>query len=90
MKDEDRKTEDIPAAELNGRIISVRTKDGNEHKPTSLRSLMTSFERQLKKNGYSASIINNLVFEKTRKVPQSKQKKLKKQGKELRINPKHR
>ena len=42
---------------------------------------MASFERQLKKNGYSASIINNLVFEKTRKFPQSKLKKLKKQGK---------
>ena len=42
---------------------------------------MASFERQLKKKGYSASIINNLVFEKTRKVLQSKQKQLKKQGK---------
>ena len=87
MKDEDRKIEDIPAAELSGHIsefiISVRTKDGNEYKPTSLRSLMASFERQLKKKGYSASIINNLVFEKTRKVLQSKQKQLKKQGKIL-------
>ena len=42
---------------------------------------MASFERYLKKKGYSASIINNLVFEKTRKVLQSKQKQLKKQGK---------
>ena len=85
MKDEDRKTEDIRAAELNGHfsefIISARTKDGNEHKPASLRSLMASFERQLKKKGYSASIINNLVFKKTRKVLQSRQKQLKKQGK---------
>ena len=92
MKDEDRKTEDIWAAELNGHIsefiISVRTKDGNEHKPTSLRSLMASFERQLKKKGYSASIINNLVFEKARKVPQSKQKSWR--SKEKEINPKHR
>ena len=71
-KDEDRKIEDIPAAELNEFIsefiISVRTKDGNEYEPTSLRSLMASFERHLKKKGYSASIINDLVFEKTRKV----------------------
>ena len=48
-KDEDRKIEDIPAAELNEFIsefiISVRTKDGNEYEPTSLRSLMASFER---------------------------------------------
>ena len=47
MKDQDRKIEDIPAAELNEFIsefiISVRTKDGNEYKPTSLRSLMASF-----------------------------------------------
>ena len=85
MKDKDRKIEDIPAAQLNEFIsefiISVRTKDGNEYEPTSLRSLMASFERHLKKKGYSASIINDLVFEKTRKVLQSKQKQLKKQGK---------
>ena len=85
MKDEDRKIEDIPAAELNGHIsefiISVSTKDGKEYKPTSLRSLMASFERQLKKKGYSASIINNLVFEKTKKFLQSNQKQPKKQGK---------
>ena len=77
MKDEHRKIEDIPAAELNGHIsefiIFVRTKDGNEYKPTSLRSLMASFERQLKKKGYSGGIIN--------KALQSKQKRLKKQGK---------
>ena len=77
MKDEHRKIEDIPAAGLNGHIsefiIFVRTKDGNEYKPTSLRSLMASFERQLKKKGYSAGIIN--------KALQSKQKRLKKQGK---------
>ena len=62
-KDEDRKIEDIPAAELNEFIsefiISVRTKDGNEYEPTSLRSLMASSERHLKKKGYSASIINH-------------------------------
>ncbi|CAH3153647.1 unnamed protein product, partial [Pocillopora meandrina] len=78
-KDEDRKIEDIPAADEF--IISVRTEDGNEYEPTSLRSLMASFERHLKKKGYSAGIINDLVFQKTRKVLQSKQKQLKKQGK---------
>ena len=57
------------------------TKDGNEYEPTSLRSLMASFERNLKKQGYSASIINDLIFEKTRKVLQSMQKQLKKLGK---------
>ena len=47
----------------------------------SLRSLMANFERHLKKKGYSASIISNLVLEKTRNVLQSKQKQLKKQRK---------
>ena len=42
---------------------------------------MASFERHLKKKSYSVSIIDDLVFEKTRKVLQSKQKQLKKQGK---------
>ena len=42
---------------------------------------MASFERHLTKKSYSVSIINDLVFEKTRKVLQSKQKQLKKQGK---------
>lgn len=84
-KDDERKIEDIPAVELNEYIcqfiISVRTKDGNEYEPTSLRSLVASFERHLKKKSYSASIINDLVFDKARKVLQSKQKQLKKQGK---------
>ena len=84
-KDEDRKIEDIPTVELNEYISQfIITKDGNEYEPTSLRSLyflVASFERQLKKKSYSVSIINDLVFEKTRKVLQSKQKQLKKQGK---------
>ena len=67
MKHKDRKIEDIPAAELNEYIsefiLSVRAKDGKEYEPTSVRSLMTSFEQHLKKNCYSASIINNLVLE---------------------------
>ena len=48
-----------------------------------LRSLLASFERHLKENSYSASIMNDLVFEKTRKVLLSKQKEvsLKKKGK---------
>ena len=56
-------------------IISVRTKD---YEPSSLRSLLASFERHLKENNYYASIMNDLVFEKARKVLLSKQKELKK------------
>ena len=81
MKNEDRKIEDIPAAELNEYIsefiISIRTKDGNEYEAISLSlKFNANFERHLKKKDHSASIINDLVFEKTRKVLQSKQKQL--------------
>ena len=71
-RNELRKVEEIPALELNEYIcefiISVRTKDGKDYEPSSLRSLLASFERHLKKNSYSASIMNDLAFEKTRKV----------------------
>ena len=84
-KNEQRKVEDIPAAELNEFIcefiISVRTKDGNEYEPSSLRSLLASIERYLKKNNYCVTVINDQAFEKTRRVLTSKQKELKKQGK---------
>ena len=80
-----RKVKEIPASELNEYmcefIISVRTKDCKDYEPSSLRSLFASFERHLKKNSYSVSIMNDLVFEKTRKVILSKQKELKKKGK---------
>ena len=89
-KNEERNIEDIPTGELNEYvsdfIISVRTKNGNEYEPSSLRSLLASFERYLKKKNYPASIINDLAFEKTRKTLQSKQKELKKQGKGNRPN----
>ena len=43
-------------------------------------------DMHLKKNSYSACIMNDLVFEKTRKVLLSKQKELKKKGKGNRPN----
>ncbi|XP_028408279.1 uncharacterized protein KIAA1958-like [Dendronephthya gigantea] len=83
-KSEERKIEQIPATVLNKYlsefIMSVRKKDGKEFEPTSLRSLVTSFERHLKSKSYPSSIINDLVFEQTMKVLRSKQKMLKKQG----------
>lgn len=42
--------------------------------------MIAGFERYLKQKNYQAGIINNLVFEKTRKTLHSKQKQLKKQG----------
>ena len=86
-RNELRKVEETPAVELNEYIcefiISVRT---NDYEPSSLRSLLASFERHLQENSYSASIMNDLAFEKARKVPLSKQKELKKKGKGNRTN----
>ena len=57
--------EEIPPKELNAYIskfiITVRKKEDNEdYQPSSLRSLMTSFERYLKKNStfLSKALIN--------------------------------
>ena len=61
-------------------IRSVRRKDGIEYEPSSLRSLLTSVERHLKKNSYPASIFSNRHFELTPRCLQSKQKELKKAG----------
>ena len=84
-RNELRKVEEIPALELNEYIcefiISVRTKDGKDYEPSSLRSLLASFERHLKKNSYSASIMNDLVLEKARKALLSKQKEFKEERK---------
>ena len=53
-KNEDRNTKDIPTEELNecvyNFIIWVRTKDGKEYEPSSLRNLLASFEQYRKKN----------------------------------------
>ena len=58
-------------------IRSVRREDGGEYEPSSLRSLLASVERHLKKNGYPASIFSDRQFELTRRCLQSKQKELK-------------
>ena len=63
-------------------IITVRKKDSNEdYEPSSLRSLMASFERYLKKKNYGFSIMKDAEFEQARKALQSKQKDLKQKGK---------
>ena len=52
-RNELRKVDEIPALELNEYIcefiISVRTKDGKDYEPSSVRSLLASFEPHLKK-----------------------------------------
>ena len=85
LKNKSRLIEEIPPKELNANIgefiITVRKKDNNEdYEPSSLRSLMASFERYLKKN-YGFSIMKDAEFEQARKALQSKQKDLKQKGK---------
>ena len=66
LKNESRLMEEIPPKELNAYIsefiITVRKKDNNEeYEPSSLRSLMASFERYLKKKNstfLSKALIN--------------------------------
>ena len=82
-KGETREIAEIPPVELNELLseflLSVRTKEG-QYEPSSLRGMVASFERHLKRKSYPVSIINDLAFEKLRKTFQSKQKQLKKQG----------
>ena len=61
-------------------IMSVQTKDGKDYEPSSLRGILSSFERHLKSKSYLNSVINDLVFEKTRKTLSSEKKQLIKQG----------
>ena len=76
-KGETRETAEIPPVELNELlsefILSVRTKEGQEYEPSSLRGMVA-------RKSYPISIINDLAFEKLRVTLQSKQKQLKKQG----------
>ena len=66
LKNESRLMEEIPPKKLNAYfsefIITVRKKDNNEdYEPSSLRSLMASFERYLKKKNstfLSKALIN--------------------------------
>ena len=86
LRNESSLIEDIAPKELNAYIaefiITVRKKDGNEdYEPSSLPSLMASFERYLKKKNYGFSIMKDAEFEQANKALQSKQKDLKQKGK---------
>ena len=77
LKDESRPAEEIPPHELSSFIsefiITGRKKESNEdYEPNSLRAMMASFERYLKKN-YGYSIMRDVEFEKARTALKSKQ-----------------
>ena len=64
-------------------IVSVRTNKGTEYEPSTLRGMISSFDRHLRKRNYGFSIINGTgtEFAKTRDALRAKQRDLKSQGK---------
>ena len=58
-------------------IISLRKQGGSDYQPSSLRCLIVSVKRYLKKKRYGYPIINSIKFEGTREVLKAKQKALK-------------
>ena len=82
---ENRKIEDLPPAELDTYLsrflLTERKKSGEEYKPATLKGIISSVERYLKKRGYSDSIITGQPFAKTLDALKSKQKQLKWLGK---------
>ena len=82
---ERRRIEEIPAVELNNYpskfIFATRTKKGEEYEPSSLRGILSSVERHLRRPSYGKSIIKDNDFQKARDALKSKQKELRCQGK---------
>ena len=82
-KNDEREMQNKESAELNKLLAefirSVRRKDGEDYEPSSLRCLVSSIERHLKKNKYT-KIINDKEFELLRKCLQAKKKELEKAG----------
>ena len=91
LKEESRPVEEISPRELTSFmsefIITVRKKENNDdYESNSLRAMMASFERHLKKKNYGYSIMRDVKFEKARTALKSKQRDLKKKGKGNRPN----
>ena len=75
---------DIAPADLNNYssqfLVSVRQQNGDEYEPVTLRSIVGSLERYLKRHSYGCSLISGNEFSKSREVLKCKQKDLKRQG----------
>lgn len=86
IKGENREMKDIPPVELDilvsNFILSVRKADGSEYEPTTIRNMISSFDRKLRRHSYPESIINSkTAFTLTKDTLKAKLKSLKKQGK---------
>ncbi|XP_061196504.1 uncharacterized protein LOC133204775 [Saccostrea echinata] len=84
IKGESREIYNIPPNELDpllsNFIVNVRTKSGEEYEPSSLRGMIGSFERHLKRHRYQFSLITSFEFARCREALRAKQKDLKAQG----------
>ena len=58
----------------------MRKADGSNYEPNTLRGLMSSYERHLRRHDYEYSLTNSIQFAKLREVMKSKQRELKRQG----------
>ena len=90
IKNETRELHKIEPTELDpllaNFVLTVRKKDGGEYEPNSLRSIISSVDRKLKRMKYGFTILgegskSNDAFNLTRDAISAKQKVLKKQGK---------
>ena len=87
---EDREIEDIPPNELQpiikNSILSVRMQNGKEHEPSSLRAIVQSIDRYLRKKNYAFSVLNDKVFYDVQDTLKKKRKQLKSLGQGNRPN----
>ena len=78
VKGESRKPKELTPQELNEYlsefILSVKRKDGEDYELSSLRGLITSFNRHFKEQKYPRSIIEGAEFEQTRKCLEARSK----------------
>ena len=65
-EEERRELQEIPAAKLKqfaiNCVLGVRKKNGEEYEPSSLRGLLQSFDRFLRRNGSTFSLLNEKEF----------------------------
>ena len=83
-RNEHHEPENINPSDLNNYhalfFMSVRKPDGSDYHPSSLKDMQGSIARHLKEKGYKHNIINDIDFQKSHSVLESKQKELKKKG----------
>ena len=83
-RNEHREPESINPSDLNNYLAlffkSVRKPDGSAYQPSSLKDMQGSVARHLKEKGYKHNIINDIDFQRSRSVLESKQTELKKKG----------